>query len=269
MKYKRKVRFAKRPYRKRRGGKLAGRPLKRRRTMRARGRRKYRGSFGVIGSRKFLKMTYVCNGTMGGGTFNDGALHWAPTSLQVYANNPWDPNPSITGTFNQTAAGYKLWLKLFNRYIVRKAVIKTTFCQATAIASSGYFLHPLVVGVRLDDDGQVGSYTGWEQFQGDKYTKYRMLHMGQTGEVNSRVRITTVFNGTRFFGRDKGNIETVGYTSPTNLAYVLPYVQIADKVASGQAYPDLNINHTVTFFVELNEPADLTSLSSADAIIQE
>jgi len=268
MKYKRRVRFAKRPYRKRRGSKLAGRPLKRRRIMRKSGR-KYARGFGILAQKKFIKMTYVMNGTIGGGTFNDGNLHWAPTSLQISANNPYDPCVSITGAFNQSAAGYKLWRKLFNKYLVHKAVIKTTFSQATAIASSGYFLHPLVVGVRLDDDNSVGGFTGWEQFQGDKNTKYRFLHVGQTGETTSRVRITTVFKGRTFFGKNKGEESTTCDTAPANHAFVMPYFQIADKVLSGTAYPDLNINHSVTFYVELNEPLDIISLAAGDEIIQD
>ena len=94
-----------------------------------------------------LKYTYV------------GHINWSP-SANVFAagpfrlDDPYDPNPNITGAWNVSSAGYDFWSKYYKYYRVVSAKVKVS----CALFNGGDGTHyPVVAGYSINPSPGVGS----------------------------------------------------------------------------------------------------------------
>lgn len=229
---------------------------------------KYRrgGQFNVVQGKKYVKCTYVSVKDVAINSYGTlGALIVLPDVMVM--NAPIDPDTTTGGAFNdQKSAGFKFWSTLYNHYRVVKSKLVTRIRQSSCLAASTTPSPLVVCGVKLDDNGTLTGYNGWEQFSGDPLAKYKFLSLGQTGETSKGVKLTSWYRDkTTLANRDNSGAATNAV--PADLWYAITYLQMADKVEY-TALPSLQIVRTMTMWVEFTEPKDMITLNNANALIQ-
>lgn len=262
--------------RKRRYGKGYGRPSKRarfsrrrrfikRRSRNRRGRRSGWSNNFSIPNRKAI----VCKYHAQYGTIDPGSVGALGTS-SVYtlrANSPYDPQYSASGTFNQTAAGYKLWSTLYDHYTVISSKVTYVFRQAQTLSTS-VNAADLKVGVIAHDNATLTG-SNWVQISANPRARVKTMHM--TADSKGYCKITLTFSAKKFFSCAnpldiKDNIgAAVGY-NPLDQCFFIPFWQ--DAAIGTETGIKFNLEIYMTQNVIFSERHDVEALASANAIMQ-
>lgn len=281
---------------KRRRGTLAVRPTKRRRTfMRKRRRilrrrssrqirRKFRVSRGInnfgFPKRKLVRMSWVGVTTK---AFTGAGLSYG-TSLKV--NSPYDPWNGVTGTFNKSAAGFKLYSEIYQVCTVIGAkLVATVRTQkvinlnsaingTTAFTAAQVELPSFKWGVKLDRDNDISSYTstGWHAMITDPDCRFT-THVPSVG-AGEQSRVVVKYSPKKMFSlrniTDTTQYSCVGQNNPSIIAYAVPWFQTLDE-STYQGNVTYDVEYSLRMICLLTEPYDfglIGATSSSYDVIQ-
>lgn len=193
-----------------------------------------------------VKMRYVENVTI-----PHGALG-VPSVYTFRANSIYDPN--YTGVGHQPLH-HDRYTSLYNHYTVLGAKIKATFATANATQYTG-----VICGIKLDDNGTLGTTLSNIVEHGSTYTSYKYMDFTvATGK--GRTIVKRGFSPKKFFGlKDiKDNRDSVGAPSGSNPAEMAYFTCFYGHLNGTQVLPDVDLNVEIEYLVQFSEPIDQPS----------
>lgn len=250
-----------------------------RRTNYKRKMRRFRRS-GAVSRYGFARNKLVRMKWWGGQDFynSDADLHYL---TYIKMNDPYDPWGGATGFCNKSAAGYKLYAQLYHRITVIGAKLVATIrlgsvinLNATSYDSSASVAYPpLKWGVKLDDDGDISTYTAssWLAMASDPDNKHATYQPGVDGSKSQT--LTVKYSPYRMFGvKDvKDELETLGALSgghPTKICYAVPWRQPINTTTY-QGNIAYFVSYRLYMTCLLTEPFDLGTTTGDFALVEE
>ncbi|AUM61891.1 putative capsid [uncultured virus] len=264
---RRKVRFGRKMRRsagrKRKMRVGSGRPYKRRRTsartkFTAFKRRTAGGGFGTRSKRVtcYYERSGSWMGESGGSTGNLLSLNSVINGdWRMVLNNPYDPEAAVGGP---TAANFRPWSLLYNKYRVLKAKVSITFYQRAPCAAG---IYPMAAGLKIDDNGSWTAAAGsnWWSLQRDPTFVFKKMYMGPAG--NAKVTVTKTVNMRDWFDPKQDNSASTS-ANPAHLVYAFPCIQnlvcMVDPTLQA-FYMTIRVSMDTLF----TEPKDMTEFATA------
>lgn len=222
-----------------------------------------RRAFG-FGQTRIVQCRWVATENMTVGTLQVATQTYTPIRL----NNAYDPWSGLSGTFNVTVAGFKLYAQMYKSYAVLGAKLITTFRPLTTLPQD----KPFKVGVRKLATGvnsMPALYNQWQQHCTDPDSKVKNLIA--SNKAPSYARVVTTYSPRKEFGiKDpKDNLIMLGSyvnSGPPNQITAVPFLQCIDGDLSAACY--WQIEHLLLQRILFFDRNDIMALKSEDAMIQ-
>lgn len=234
---------------KRRRSIASSRPFKRHRSKmykrrRFVGKRRYRVPRRLFSSRKAARKSYGFGDSkvvyckwFGMDHFAPQADAVAPVTLNsIMLNSIYDPYTGVLGEFNVTSAGYKLYSKIYARYIVLGAKLVTTF-RCISKPTKDLLFKPFVRKARTTGLSTALSGGGWAVLQSDPDIKMKSYVTSASSPRS--VTIVQTYSPRKEFGvkdprdttlGDQGIAAAMGY-NPSKAVYATAGEMCADQAA--------------------------------------
>lgn len=233
--------------------------------------KKWRGSiprsFGIPPS-KIVEMEYFAQSTVTTGGTGGSTLASAGNACIIRMNSPYDPSYASTGTFNVTAAGYRLWAAMYNHYCVLGSKC-TMDIRNISPPTTATHCQPIVWTLKLDDNATIAATT-WYQNVSDLNTKYAIMY--HNSDNSEKVRVVAKYSPRKFFSlKDPNDNETVGAqvgNNPSDQCYAVLSFQSLDGASNVQANTWHSVTIRVKYRVLLCERKDVADLYSGNAIVE-
>lgn len=233
---------------------------------------------------KYVRMKWY-----GGASITLSSTSGVQTGTALLVNSPYDPWNSITGTFNECAAGYKLYSKLYRNICCVGAKLVVTISQSsvangaylpTAAFSSGtgslgsYYsatlgTQPYKWGIKLDEAGTIDA-AKWTIIASCANQKNSIFRPNLAGTARKKLSIT--YSARKFWGikdpsDDLASLACIDGSNPSKVCYAIPWVQSYD--CSSTAVGNVYLTYALYMTCRCSDKFELnTKLASADELMQ-
>lgn len=216
------------------------------------------GRYRILQETKDVGLVYrnaVTIATSGTGSFN-----WGPASTVLRLQSAYDPNYSITGTFNDYPGGHNLWKNFYASYCVLGVKLVTTMYQTSADGAAQY---PIKWGVLVTDRGDDPVYySGWEQISDVPWCKTRTLNT--TADGSAKQTIVMNISPKKFWANndieDDDDCKANCDANPFKSCYAHVWYQVADKGI--HALPYVTVEQKLFMYTRYYNPFDIMDLDN-------
>lgn len=228
---------------------------------------------GIMPVRKFVACEYrACNRVFSPSPPSTQSVHCGLIGGYYYrCNSVYDPDPAITGLFNNASTLHNFYSNFYGKYRVVRAHAVFTLRQTNILhpdlGSDGVTgdHHSLKWGVFVDDDAD-GSLGPWTSIVSRPSTILKTIVPNANGDARSTIKIN--WNESRISNYRDQNLSVVA-GNPAHLNYFMPFWAHSTH-RSGEAYydPAFELDVYIRYDVCYIQPKDIEDLTGTVSLIQ-